>query len=173
VWIRTGTPHRVQIDFSQLTNEHGAAGNTAGFAGHYLLVAFGYTSCPDVCPLTLVSVHAALQRIPDATALVPIFITVDPKRDTWQRLGTYVQSFDPRIRAFTGSEAAIARAAAAFHVEYRAQSLPGESTYTVDHTARLFLLDPQHNVVATLPENISSHDLADRIVRAFNEARRG
>jgi len=172
VWIRTGTPHRVEIDFSQLTNEHGAAGNTGAFSGHYLLVAFGYTSCPDVCPLTLVSVHAALQRIPDATALVPIFITVDPKRDTWQRLGNYVQSFDSRIRAFTGSEAAIASTAVAFHIEYRTQSLPGEGTYTVDHTARLFLLDPQHNVVATLPENISSHDLADRIVRAFNEARR-
>ena len=170
VWLRTATSAPVALDFSTLTDMHGRPGNDADFVGRYLLVAFGYTSCPDVCPLTLAAIHRALQNLGTASSeLAPVFITVDPQRDTPDRLAVYLNPFDPRIVGFTGSAGAIAASAAAFHVEFQAQQIQG--TYSVDHTALLFLVDPRRHIASEIPENLPSRDLAQRIIQAFNEAR--
>lgn len=171
IWIRTASPQTINIDFTQLKDVQGQPGNSAAFDGRYLLVSFGYTSCPDVCPLTLAAMHSALRDLGNESAgLVPIFISIDPTRDTPSRVGDYVRAFDPRIHGFTGSTGAIASVASAFHVEYSNQAAGG--SYTVDHTALLFLLDPKRRVVAKIPENMPQHDLSLRIAAEFNSARR-
>jgi protein SCO1 len=173
VWIRTASPQTLNIDFTQLKDVQGRPGNSAPFDGRYLLVSFGYTSCPDVCPLTLAAMHSALRDLGSESAgLVPIFISIDPLRDTPNRVGDYVQAFDPRIHGFTGSTAAIASIASAFHVEYRSQPITADGSYTVDHTALLFLLDPKRRVVARIPENMPQHALSLRIAQEFNSALR-
>ncbi len=172
IWFRTGAPATVNVDFGTLTDARGRPGDAADFAGKYLLVSFGYTSCPDICPLTLAGVHTALKNLGNAASeLIPVFVSVDPKRDTPERLAVYVQSFDSRIRGFTGSATAIASTAAAFHVEYHAQLMASDTAYTVDHTALLFLVDPKRRIVAKIPEGIPANALALQITREFNDAR--
>jgi protein SCO1 len=120
--------------------------------GRYLLVSFGYTSCPDVCPTTLQAVHTVLERLgPGADQLVPIFITVDPARDTRERLGLFVGNFDARIRGIS-DPAAVADALRAFHARAEVRRDPSGSGYTVNHTAVLYVLDRDRRVVAALPE---------------------
>jgi protein SCO1/2 len=172
IWFRTASPATINIDFTQLTNVRGQPGNSAPFAGRYLLVSFGYTSCPDVCPLTLAAIHSALRDLgSESRELVPVFISIDPVRDTPNRVGDYVRAFDPRIHGFTGSTVAIAAVASAFRVEYQTQPIAADGSYTVDHTALLFLLDPKGRVVARIPENMPQHDLSLRIALEFNSAR--
>ena len=123
-------------------------------AGKLLLISFGYTSCPDVCPTTLVSVHRILKQLgADAQRVYPAFVSVDPERDSPAVLGSYVAAFDPRIVAWSGSAADIARTAKAFHVRYvKAAASDGSANYQIDHTAMLYVLDPQHRVIAAVPE---------------------
>ena len=88
-----------------LTASDGTPVTDRTYRGHWLLVYFGYTSCPDTCPTALVTIAAALARLgPDAALLQPLFITVDPQRDTADVLKDYTRSFDPRIVGLTGSE---------------------------------------------------------------------
>jgi protein SCO1/2 len=172
IWLRTSTPPRVDLDFGKLTDMRGGPGSEVGLADRYLLVSFGFTSCPDICPLTLLSVHGALKELGGAApGLVPIFITLDPGRDTPERLAAYVQFFDPRIRGYTGSEAAISQTAAEFNIQYRIQPIPGSGgDYTVDHTALMFLLDPERRLVASIPQNLTGERLSAQIVKEFREA---
>ncbi len=135
-------------------------------AGPVLLLSFGYTSCPDVCPTTLLAVHRALLRLGDAAAQVqPVFVTVDPARDSAERLQQYVDSFDPRIRRIS-DPATAAAALAAFHARAVKRPLPTGGGYTVDHTAVLYVLDRGRRVAAALPE--ASAGLEDRIVAALS-----
>jgi cytochrome oxidase Cu insertion factor (SCO1/SenC/PrrC family) len=118
---------------------------------HFLLVAFGYTFCPDVCPTTLLAVHHSLEQLgARAAQVVPIFVTIDPERDTAERLRTYVANFDPRIRTVS-DPAAVKRAVDALRARAEKRIIPGES-YAMDHTAVLYVLDPAHRVIAALPE---------------------
>ena len=133
--------------------------------GRFLLVVFGYTSCPDVCPTTLLAVHRALNALgASAERVVPIFVTVDPDRDTAEHLRTYTASFDPRIRSL--SDPAVAAATLrAFHARAERRNAPSGAGYSMDHTAALYLLDPARRVVAALPEN--SPTLDDDLVKAL------
>ena len=119
----------------------------ADFAGRYRLIYFGYTYCPDVCPTELIEMTHALeafeQQTPEAADQVtPIFITVDPGRDTPAALRAYMAHFHPRFVALSGSEEEIAAAAQEFRVTYR--KIPGEDgqDYLLDHTAYVFLMGP-------------------------------
>lgn len=142
-----------------------AAGQTvteADFAGRPLLVFFGFTHCPHVCPDTLARLSAVLRELgPQADALSVAFITVDPERDTPDRLRQYRAPFHPRIRYLTGTPAQIAAVAEAYGVSYAKVALPG-GDYTMDHTAALYLMDARNR----LAESFAGVNDAARIARA-------
>ena len=123
------------------------AGNVrrlADFRGKAVVLFFGYTQCPDVCPTTLAALAEALQRLgSDADRVQVLFVTVDPERDTPALLARYVPSFGPRFLGLYGDAEATARTAQEFKVIY--QKVPGASpgNYTMDHSAGTYVFDPQ------------------------------
>jgi protein SCO1/2 len=132
------------------------------FRGRFQLIAFGYTYCPDVCPTTLVEMAAILKQLGEqADRLQPIFITVDPERDTGKVLQTYTEFFDPRILGLTGSPALVRRAADNFKIRYAKVREPGNDNYAIDHSAGMILLGPDGEFIkkfafATPVDNIVS-----------------
>lgn len=125
-----------------LQDVNGRATMPEDFRGYFQLIAFGYTFCPDICPTTLSEMAAVLEGLgPLAERLKPIFVSVDPERDTLKVLREYTAFFDPRIVGMTGSPALVARAAQNFKVRY--QKVPKEGgNYAVDHSAGMYLLGP-------------------------------
>lgn len=125
-----------------LQDVNGRATTPEDHRGYYQLIAFGYTFCPDICPTTLTEMAAVLKELgPLAKRLRPIFISLDPERDTLQVLREYTAFFDARIIGMTGSPALVARAAQNFKVRY--QKVPKEGgNYAVDHSAGMYLLGP-------------------------------
>lgn len=125
-----------------LQDVNGRATTPEDHRGHYQLIAFGYTFCPDVCPTTLSEMAAVLKDLgPLAERIRPIFISIDPERDTLRVLREYTAFFDPRIVGMTGSPALVSRAAQNFKVRY--QKVPKEGgNYAVDHSAGMYLLGP-------------------------------
>ena len=118
------------------------------FRGRFQLIAFGYTYCPDICPMTLVEMAEILKQLgDDAGPLQPIFVTVDPERDTGKVLKTYTEFFDPRILGLTGSPALVRRAADNFKIRYAKVREPGSEHYAVDHSAGMILLGPDGRFV--------------------------
>lgn len=125
------------------------------FRGKLMLVFFGYTHCPDVCPTELQNMAEALDKLgPEADMVAPIFISVDPKRDTPEALANYVKNFNPRIIGLTGDPSEIAAAAKAYRVYFRkaGESASGED-YTVDHSAFLYLMDSEGRYLTHFPFN--------------------
>lgn len=126
-----------------LQDPNGRSVTNEDFRGRFQLIAFGYTYCPDVCPTTLVEMAAILKALgTQAARLQPIFITVDPERDTGAVLRTYTEFFDPRILGLSGSPALVRRAADNFKVRYAKVREPGADNYAVDHSAGMILLGP-------------------------------
>ena len=117
--------------------------------GRYALLYFGYTFCPDVCPTTLNSVAAAVDLLgPDAARLTPVFITIDPQRDSPKVVGDYAAAFSPRLLGLTGTAeqvAAVAKAYRVYAVPHRTG--PGPNDYTMDHTSLLYLMAPDGGFV--------------------------
>ena len=137
--------------------------NDGQFRGKWLLVYFGYTSCPDVCPTTLSAMALALDKLgPLADKVQPVFITVDPERDTAKIVGEYVKDFDPRFVGLVGSPQEIGTAAEQFHVYYRVRQL-GNNEYVVDHSSFIYLLDPNGAFVRLLTGDLPGHQLADEL----------
>lgn len=135
----------------------------ASFRGKWLLVYFGYTNCPDVCPTTLNEIGVALHELgPNARKLQPVFITVDPARDKAPVLKKYMSSFDPRIIGLRGDGEETEAAAKAFHVYYRPVSL-GNAQYTMDHSGFLYLIDPHGKFVQLITASLPGHDLAQAL----------
>lgn len=136
---------------------HGSGGKTvdlADFRGKALIVFFGYTSCPDICPTTLRK-YASLYRNlrdRDAERVQVIFISVDPERDTPDKADTYAKWFNPNFIGLTGDNAQIADLAAQFGVIYAKQPVEGSMGYVIDHSAGAYLVDPKGQLRAQLPE---------------------
>ncbi len=126
-----------------LQDPRGRSVTNEDFRGRFQLIAFGYTYCPDVCPTTLVEMAAILKQLGEqAERVQPIFITVDPERDSGKVLQTYTEFFDPRILGLTGSPALVRRAADNFKIRYAKVREPGAGNYAVDHSAGMILLGP-------------------------------
>jgi protein SCO1/2 len=122
------------------------------FRGKLVLLYFGYVHCPDVCPTDLAAVSAALEALGTQAAEVqPLFVTLDPDRDTPEVLREYVAAFHPRFIALTGSEAEVRRIATVYKVFYERVPQPGASGYAIDHTAFTFLLDRDGNFHSLFP----------------------
>lgn len=152
-----------------LTDQHGKTVTDRDFAGRYRLVYFGYSYCPDVCPTDLAKLGQALRMVEKADPalgqrIVPIFITVDPERDTPAVVGRFVANFHPRMVGLTGSPEAIARTAKEFGVWYQKQppATPGGG-YLVNHTAATYMMDPAGKPLALLTQDMSASDMAAEI----------
>ena len=135
------------------------------FRGRYMLIYFGYTFCPDVCPASLQVISAALDQLgPDAGKITPVFITLDPARDTPAKLAEYIKSFHPRLVGLTGSPAEVADAVKAYRVY--AKKVPGESNpadYTMDHSSIVFLMGPDGNLVTFAPDTTKVDSLVAQL----------
>ncbi len=130
-------------DFA-LTDHTGKPRTLADYRGRAVVVFFGYTQCPDVCPTTLSTLAETMKQLgPDADRVQVIFITVDPERDTQALLAHYVPAFDPRFVGLSGDAAATERVAKEFKIIYQKQPGATPSSYTVDHSAGVYVFDPQ------------------------------
>jgi protein SCO1 len=130
-----------------LTDFDGKARTLADFKGKAVVVFFGFTQCPDVCPTTLAEMAEVVKLLgADGKRLQVLFITIDPERDTPELLRKYVPAFNPNFLGLTGSNEAIAKVAKEFKVFY--QKSPGKTpgSYTMDHTANSYVFDPEGKV---------------------------
>lgn len=153
-----------------LMDVQGRAVTQEDFRGRLQLVTFGFISCPDVCPTTLLEVKQILGELGAQAARVqPIFITVDPARDTREVLRDYTAAFDPRILGLTGSPELIRRAADSFRVQYEIVREPGAApdNYTMNHTAGMVLLDGRGRFLARLPYAMPASQIVERIRAAL------
>ena len=136
----------------RLTDHDGKARSIEDFRGKVVVVVFGFTHCPDVCPTQLADMAKAVRQLGDRGGEVQVlFVTVDPKRDTAELLRQYVPAFDASFIGLRGTEAEVLRVTKDFHV-YAAER-PGktEGTYTVDHSAQSFVIDRQGKIRLLLP----------------------
>jgi protein SCO1/2 len=149
-----------------LADPAGRRVSLSDFRGKLVLLYFGFASCPDVCPTDLVIIGDALRRLgAGADEVQPLFVTLDPQRDTPALLREYARAFHPRFVALSGTEEEIRRVATDFKVFYEKVQLPGTKTYTIDHTAYTFLLDREGRFVILFPPGTP----ADRMVFMLRE----
>jgi protein SCO1/2 len=146
-----------------LTDHTGTTRTEKDFRGKLMLIYFGYTYCPDVCPTALQVMSVALQNLgKDAEAVSPIFITVDPERDTVNHLSDYVKNFDGGMIGLTGSEAQIKEAAKVYRVYYRKATPEAGSPpkdYLMDHSSVVYLMDREGLYLAHFTHRSSSEDI--------------
>jgi cytochrome oxidase Cu insertion factor (SCO1/SenC/PrrC family) len=143
----------------------GAVVTEATYRGRWMLVYFGYTFCPDICPFDLQKMVAALGAMgPGSTQITPIFITVDPGRDTAAALARYVGLFSPRLVGLTGSQAQIDAVIRAYrvYVQKLSPASPG-AAYLVNHSAFMYLMNPQGSLAGIFSPDITSADLAHQL----------
>jgi protein SCO1/2 len=168
------TPRAVP-DFS-LVDQDGGAFVRSGLEGHWTLLFFGFTHCPDVCPSTLATLAAARRELADLPPTVQpriVLVSVDPERDTPEQLKSYVAFFDPSFTGVTGAAEAISSLTAQLGVAVRQGPRDESGNYTVDHTAALFLVNPDAALVGIFstphtPDGIA-HDYR-RILESRGEA---
>jgi cytochrome oxidase Cu insertion factor (SCO1/SenC/PrrC family) len=145
-----------------LIASNGSAVTDQSFRGRYSLIYFGYTGCPDVCPTTLTSVVQALEQLGARGADIrPVFITVDPERDTPRVLSQYVAHFSPRLIGLTGTASELRTVEAAYHVVVKPNDLDG----SIDHSAVLYLMGPDGRFLAPLPANGDAKTIAAGLAR--------
>ncbi len=149
----------------QLTDHTGKERTNESFKGQYTLVYFGYTFCPDICPTGLQVMTKAIDRLDAKTQkkITPLFITIDPKRDTVDQLNSYVSNFHPRLIGLTGTEEQIAGAARAFRVYY---SRPKENSdasndYLLDHSSIIYLMDSGGTYITHFTHKTSVSKIVD------------
>jgi protein SCO1/2 len=166
VWFTQGGAPTIGGPF-KLVNGQGKTVTDRDFRGRYLLVYFGYTFCPDVCPTTLNQMADALDALGSKGAEVqPLFITVDPKRDTPQVIGQYVANFSPRLVGLTGTPEEIAKVAREYRVYYAIhKNAEQPADYTVDHSSILYLMSPSGAFIAPIRADQSGADMAKDIAR--------
>jgi protein SCO1/2 len=133
-----------------LTTQDGRAVSDRDFRGKWLMIYFGYTHCPNICPMTLGEIASTLDRLgPLAERVQPVFITIDPARDTGEVMDAYVKAFDSRIIGLTGTAAEIAAAAKGYRVYYAKKAVAGAGAndYEMEHSAYVYVMDPNGRYV--------------------------
>jgi protein SCO1 len=152
-----------------LVDQNGKPFSDADLKGKWHLVFFGYTHCPDVCPTTLNEISLALDKLDKAERddVGVVFISVDPERDTPAVLKSYVESFDAPITALSGSAAAVAEAAKDYHVYY-AKHPRADGDYDMDHSAVVYVMDPQGRFTATFTPDTTADAVAARLQKLLS-----
>lgn len=144
-----------------LTDQSGGRRSLSDFRGRLVLLYFGFTYCPDVCPTDLLSIGNLIRSLgPDGDRLQPVFITLDPERDTREVLRAYVASFHPSFVALSGTEDEIRRVATSYKVFFQKVRPPGVGAYLIDHTAYVFLLDREGRFVTLFPPGTPQERMA-------------
>ncbi|MFZ0693253.1 MAG: SCO family protein [Alphaproteobacteria bacterium] len=148
-----------------LIDQDGKKRSDADFRGSLMLVYFGYTSCPDVCPLTLQNMSSALTALGDkGQSVVPLFITIDPERDSVAKMKEYAARFSPRLVALSGAPADIAAAAKAYRV-YFAKHEESGGGYSMDHTSLIYLMDRDGHYLTHFSPDVNPQDMAAGIAK--------
>lgn len=148
----------------ELVDQSGRTVREQDFRGRLMLVYFGYTYCPDVCPTELQTMSVALDRLgPKAEAVQPVFITVDPERDDVQQMADYVSHFHPSLVGLTGSPEQVAAAAKAYRVYYAKVQDEASSEYLMDHTSFVYLMDREGSYVTHFGPQTPPEEMAARI----------
>jgi cytochrome oxidase Cu insertion factor (SCO1/SenC/PrrC family) len=154
-----------------LTDQSGKAVTDVDYRGRWMLVYFGYTFCPDVCPTELSTIASALDRLgPDAAKIAPIFITIDPDRDTPAVLADYVKLFDKRLIGLTGTPEQIHDVARAYRVYYAKVTPKTSSSYLMDHSSFAYLMSPDGRFRALLQPGESPEAMASKIKTELGQA---
>jgi protein SCO1/2 len=151
----------------ELTDQHGKAVTDETLKGKYRIVYFGFTFCPDICPTELANITAALDQLgDDAAKFTPVFITVDPERDTRAVMADYLKSFHPSFVGLTGTPEQIARAAGAYRIFY-SKEVPKDApdAYTMNHSGHVYVMDCEGRYIRHLDAGSS----ADAIAAALKE----
>jgi protein SCO1 len=152
----TGAPYGHTLELADHT---GKPRRLEDWRGKAVVLVFGFTHCPDVCPTTLADIALALKELgPDAERVQVLMVSVDPERDTPQALAKYVSAFDPRFVALRGDLQATRKAAQEFKVYFEKRK-QGES-YTVDHSAQSYVIDPQGKLRLLVRHDRIAQDLA-------------
>ena len=146
-----------------LTDQNGKTVTDADLKGKWSLIYFGYTHCPDACPTALNDISIALEELgPKRGEVRPVFITVDPERDTSETLKSYVTSFDAPILALTGTAEQVAQAAKSYRVYYAKHPEAG-GDYSMDHSSVIYVMDPQGRFTASFTHESSPEQIAERL----------
>ena len=158
----TAPPEGSSVHFA-LTAADGSAVTEQSYRGKWLVIYFGYTFCPDICPTTMMEIAKTLEALgPRADAVQGVFVTVDPQRDKPEVLSEYLKSFDPRLVGLTGTAAQISAAAKSFHVFYE-RNEADDGNYTYDHSAFLYLVDPAGKLANAISSEGGSKQIADAL----------
>ena len=155
-----------------LENTKGEPVTESVLSGHYSLIYFGYTFCPDICPLALQNMTQALQMAgPVADDVLPVFITIDPERDTKEVIAAYLGHFHPRMIGLTGTPEQLREVERLYRV-YAAKSAgsEGKADYMMDHTGYVYLMDRAGKYVTHFPKDATSKDISARLRRELNPA---
>jgi cytochrome oxidase Cu insertion factor (SCO1/SenC/PrrC family) len=155
-----------------LTDQHGRHVTEQDFAGRYMLIYFGYTYCPDFCPMSLSNMTQALDMLPseEAEQVVPILITVDPERDTVAQLADYAPLFHPRLVALTGTPEQTKAAAKAYRVYFSKAGNGDGSDYLMDHSTFIYLMGPNGKYVRHFSHPATPEEIAAGIEAALADA---
>jgi protein SCO1/2 len=167
VWMGGGAGQAGVGGPFQLVDGDGRAVSDRDFRGKYLLIYFGYTFCPDVCPTSLNTVSDALDRLgAKADRVQPLFVTVDPKRDTPAVVKQYATAFGPRFVGLTGTQAQTDAAARAYRVYFREHRTgPGPDDYSMDHSSMLYLVGPDGAFLAPVRAEQPPQEMAAALAR--------
>ena len=153
-----------------LVDHNGKTRTQADFHGKLMLVYFGFSYCPDVCPTDLQAIGLALDQLGTAReAVQPLFITLDPDRDTVQHLADYVPFFHPQLIGLTGDATSIRQAARAYKVYYAKAPRAGGSDYTIDHSGYIYLMDRAGQYLGFFPPGTPPDRMAD-VIRPLADA---
>jgi cytochrome oxidase Cu insertion factor (SCO1/SenC/PrrC family) len=147
-----------------LTDHSGRRRSDSEFRGKLMLIYFGYTTCPDICPTDLMTIAQAIDALGAlGEAVQPIFITVDPERDTVPRLADYVSSFHPRLIGLTGTPAEIRNVALAYKAYYVKRETEHGEDYTIDHTGVTYLVGRDGRYLGFVPPQTNAERLVEVI----------
>ncbi len=152
-----------------LTDQTGKRVTEKNYEGKYLLLYFGYTFCPDACPTELLAIGQALDGIDQGKAakVQPLFITIDPDRDTPQKLADYVPSFSTRLIGLTGSDADIKQVANEYKVYYaKSEATQSSTDYVMDHSSYVYLVAPDGKTLGIFSSDTSVDDLVKALSTA-------
>jgi len=169
--------NRVDLDGAvggpfELVDSSGRTVRAADFRGRFVLIFFGYTYCPDVCPMTLMQITRAMeeleQKAPNVVArITPVFISVDPGRDTPDRIAKYLEAFHSSVVGLTGRRAEVRRTATAYAVAFEKGAEDGQGGYLIDHTSNILLMGPDGSYITHFSPRTSAGIMANVIKEAI------
>lgn len=155
------TPAPPANDFT-LTDQTGQPFSLSDYRGQWILLAYGYTTCPDICPATLATIKRTESMLGESADNVKVvFVSVDPARDTPEVMGKYVAHFGDDYKGLSGTEEEVATAAQAYGAKYEMQEVDSAAVYLVNHSAYIYVISPEFKLVETFPFGVTPQMMVD------------